>query len=99
MSRPRQALGDQAIHLIKETAIAAEEVNRNAREARKARRARIEAASRRPSPGTSDLLGSVLEVHTSAGIDNKGKLRAVDTYDLLKLAPIHLKRDTTKGDV
>lgn len=87
MSQPkRQALGDQAIHLIRETAETLRDVNQ------RAKRAAVEAASVRPSPGTSDILGRPLQVRSSAGIDHKGNLRAVDTYDLVGMAPIHLKK-------
>jgi len=96
MSRRRSVLGDQALHLIHDVMVPAmDELDRQAL------RAKVEAASIRPTPGTSDLLGTILEVRTSAGIDNRGKLRAVDTHDLLKLAPIHLvaaKTTNRKGE-
>jgi hypothetical protein len=80
-------LGEQAIHLVRETAKIVHEMDIN----RVALRRKIEKATR-PAPGTSDLLGRPMRVGTSGGIDPNGKLRVVDTYDLVGMAPIHLKK-------
>lgn len=93
MSRRRSVLGEQALHLVRETAKTAEEIDRVAR--RNALRRKVDKASERPTPGTSDLLGRPMQVGTIGGIGADGKLRAVDTYDLVGMAPIHLK---PKGD-
>lgn len=80
----KRALGDQALHLIHQTGERLRELDRNAL------RQRVEEASVRPTPGSSDLLGRPLSVRTCAGIDDDGNLRAVDLHDLIGLAPIHL---------
>lgn len=85
MSRHSRALGDQALHLIRETAAASREVDRQAL------RARVEAASIRPTPGTSDLLGRPLSCGVCGSIGVDGKLRAIDTHDLVAMAPVHLR--------
>lgn len=94
MSDPvrRRALGDQAIHLIHESAEAARDVERESR------RARVDAASVRPTSGTSDLLGRPLRFMVAPGVGLDGKLRMVEVHDLLALAPIHLiGMDCLKG--
>lgn len=86
MSR-RKVLGEQALHIVRETAQQVREMDRR----RSALRRKIDRASVRPAPGTSDLLGLPLRVRSTGGIDPNGKLRVVDTYDLLGMMPIHLK--------
>lgn len=87
----KSVLGPQALHLIHESGATLRDIELRARQVL---RRKVEAASHRPAPGTSDLLGRPMEVHTAAGIDGHGNLRTVDTYDLVGMAPIHLK----KGD-
>ena len=93
MSRHSRALGDQALHLIRDTAAVSREIDRQAL------RARVEAVSIRPTPGTSDLLGRPLSCTTCASIGVDGKLRAIETHDLLALAPIHLHNHKLVLDV
>ncbi len=53
-------------------------------------RAKVDAASVRPTPGTSDLLARPLRATTAYGFTDTGKLGEVETHDLTALAPIHL---------
>jgi len=57
---------------------------------RRALRHKVEEASIRPAPGTSDLLGRSLSAGIAAGVDGAGRLRAAETYDLVGMAPVHL---------
>jgi hypothetical protein len=86
MSDParRRALGDQAIHLIRESGDLARDIDRAAR------RARIDAACVRPVPGTSDLLGRPLRYEEVPGVGMDGKLQIVEVHDLTAMAPCHL---------
>lgn len=84
----RNALGERGLRVIKEAADTAADIEKQAKKVE--RRRRIEKASVRPTPGSSNLLARSLEVQTSAGIDANGNLRTVEVYDLLGMAPIHL---------
>lgn len=86
----RQALGEQGLRLVEETATKIRDIDKAAKAAR---RRRVEAASQRPAPGSSDLLGRTMAVSTSAGVDDNGKVRTMEVYDLVGMAPIHLKRE------
>lgn len=55
---------------------------------RRALRAKIERASVRPAPGTSELLKRSMAVEESVSAVHRG--RAVVLYDLVDLAPVHL---------
>lgn len=81
---PRCALGHQGIHLVTATAAKVEELDRSVL------RAKVEAASVRPTPGTSDLLGRPLRVETVGVVDGSGKVKAVNTHDLTGMMPVHL---------
>lgn len=60
-------------------------------------RARLEAASARPSPGTSELLSRPLHTETVVGHARRGdKLSMVESHDLTAMAPIHLLREGFK---
>lgn len=80
------SLGPQALQLIRDSGELARDIDREAR------RARVEAASVRPAPGTSDALGRPLTAHTAARITGSGKLETTEVYDLVALAPVHLIR-------
>lgn len=88
---PRCALGYQGIHLVTATAEKVAELDRAVL------RAKVEAASVRPTPGTSDLLGRPLRVDALPGVTSGMfgglRLQMVESHDLLALAPIHLKKD------
>lgn len=87
MSCHSRALGEQGLHIVKEAAQKAQEVERAAR------RARIEELSVRPAAGTSDLLGRPSRVTEAFGFGRNGKLAVVETHDLVGgLAPVHLIR-------
>lgn len=86
----RQALGEQGLRLVEETAAKIRDIDKAAKAAR---RRRVEAASQRPAPGTSDLLagpvGGVLP-----GVGGLGAPKTVRVHDLVDgLAPVHLKRE------
>lgn len=86
MSTPRRnhPLGEQALYVIREAADRCQEVSREAL------RAKIEAASVRPLPGTSHLLTEnkpLAEEHH--GVDREGKPGKVLVYDLVGTAPVH----------
>lgn len=85
MANRSHVLGTQGLRIIHDTAV------RLVESKREQRRRRIEEASVRPTPGTSDMLATALNVRMVAGIDHRGNLRAVTVYDLLAMAPIHLK--------
>ena len=53
-------------------------------------RVKVEDASVRPTPGTSDLLRQSLRVETVGAIGGDGKVKAVDVHDLTAMMPIHL---------
>lgn len=56
-------------------------------------RARLEAASIRPTPGTSELLKHALHTEFAFGYSEGGKLtNDAPSHDLMALAPIHLKK-------
>lgn len=84
MAKRQAVLGERGLHLIRESAQAAQEIERAAR------RARIEEASVRPVAGTSDLLGRPLRVTESLGTLRNGKVGVVETHDLVAMAPIQL---------
>lgn len=88
---PRCALGNQGIHLVRQTAEKVAELDRQLI------RARIEEASARPQPGTSDLLSRPLRAESLPGVTvgrfGSFKLLMVESYDLTAMAPMHLKRD------
>ncbi|HEY9013441.1 MAG TPA: hypothetical protein VIM84_00035 [Gemmatimonadales bacterium] len=81
---PTSAATISALRLIK----GAEERSRAA--SRRALRRKVEEASIRPAPGTSDLLGRSMSAGIAAGVDGAGRLRAAETYDLVGMAPVHL---------
>lgn len=60
--------------------------------AKQARRNAIEQLSVRPSPGSSDLLHRPLSSDCVGGVGPTGRIRTMIVYDLLGLAPVHLKR-------
>lgn len=80
----KRALGEQGIHLIRDTA------ERVADFERERLRLKVEEASSRPHPGTSDILGRPLAVSEAYGRERNGKLGIVETHDLTAMAPIHL---------
>ena len=79
--RPQHALGEQGLRLVKEAAEKAQGIER------RALRRRVEEASRRPAPGTSELLSRALTVETHAV-----GAREVKVHDLVGMAPVHLRR-------
>lgn len=86
--RDRRALGDQAIHLIRETAKTCTEIDRAAL------RAKIDAASIRPTPGTSDLLARSVSGELP-GTAKRGP-KTVKVYDLTGMMLVHLKKGNYK---
>lgn len=97
----RRALGEQGLRLIEAAAARSQEIDKQRSDRdrdRAALRARVEAASIRPTPGTSDLLGRPLSCGVCGSIGADGKLRAIDTHDLLALAPVHLREHKLKLD-
>lgn len=74
----RRALGVQAFELIRDTAEVCRELDRNAL------RQRVEEASVRPAPGTSNLLQESLGDVVVAGHHFKG------AWDATGLLPVHL---------
>lgn len=60
-------------------------------------RLKLEAASARPSPGTSELLSRPLHTEVAVGYMRRGdKLSMVESHDLTAMAPIHLLREGFK---
>jgi hypothetical protein len=55
---------------------------------RRALRAKIERASIRPAPGTSELLSRSMSTEETVSTVHRG--RSVVLYDLVDLAPVHL---------
>ena len=81
-SHTRRALGVQAIHLIRETAEIMADIERAAL------RAKVEAASVRPTPGTLDTLATPVSGKLP-GIGDSPK--TVDVHDLVGLLPVQLR--------
>lgn len=79
----RRALGVQALHLIRESADACVTIDRAAI------RAKVDAASVRPTPGTSDLLARPVNGRLP-GIGDSPK--TVTVHDLVGMMPVHLKK-------
>lgn len=78
------ALGEQGLHIVRQAAKTAEQVERAAR------RARVEELSTRLTPGTSNLLTenrALEEEHH--GVDREGKPGKIKVYDNVGVAPIH----------
>jgi hypothetical protein len=93
-------LGDQGLHIVRQAAQTAEQVERAAQQA--ARRARVEELSTRPTPGTSNILsenrplaGDNNEHH---GLDRQGKVGKIKVFDLVGAAPIHWFRPSNRKD-
>jgi len=87
-------LGDQGLHIVRQAAQTAEQVERVAQQA--ARRARVEELSTRPTPGTSNILTEnkpLAEEHH--GVNREGKPGTIRVYDLVGAAPIHWFRPGT----
>lgn len=77
--RSRTALGEQALHLIRDTADALRELDRDAL------RRRVEEASVRPSPGTGNALQQSLgDIVAAPGHHFKG------AHDATSIMPVHL---------
>lgn len=94
----RAALGEQGLHIVREAAYRAGELSVEIERARKRgererRQAVVEQRSVRPAVGTSEMLSRPLTMGVSAGVDGRGKIREVETHDLVGMAPCHLKGD------
>lgn len=85
MSRSSSAaLGEQGLHIVRQAAKTAEQVERAAR------RALVEELSTRPTPGTSHLLTEnrvLAEEHH--GVTSDGRPGKIKVYDRVGVAPIH----------
>lgn len=112
MSRPRrQALGEQGLWQVEEAArrfhvvdadeMKAEKATEAAAELAERRRLlreKVEGASQRPAPGSSDLLAGPVGGELR-GVGGLGNPKTVTVHDLTSgggtggLAPIHLKRE------
>lgn len=86
MSTPRRPLGEQALYVIREAADRCQEVSREAL------RAKVEAASVRPTPGTNHQLSENRPLadqdHEYHGVDRQGKPGKIKVYDLVGVAPV-----------
>lgn len=84
--KTRRALGVQAIHLIKESADDCAAIDKAAL------RARVDAASVRPTPGTSDMLARRVDGKLP-GLGDSPK--TVTVHDLVGMMPVHLKKGSS----
>lgn len=95
--RQHRALGEQGLRLVEETAAKLRDVEKAAKAARQAVRRKVESASQRPVPGSSDLLAGPVGGELR-GVGGLGNPKTVTVHDLTSgggtggLAPIHLRR-------